>query len=188
MNKHGHTIALATLGIVMLLAFSPAVAASSTSGTISIIGTEGVNIGHKVFASFRFSPIDFEINHGGVITFENLVTHDMHTISIVNPADLPTNINQVFGCGAPGTVCAKIFAAHIPNGFNPVTGQPNPPVLVFVTVSGNPPGFAMNSVQGNSILIFPGQTLQVTITAPSGATLHYMCAIHPWMQGTINVK
>ncbi len=188
MNKHGHTIALATLGFVMMLAMSPVVAASSTSGTISIIGTEGTNIGHKVFASFRFSPSNFEINHGGVITFENLVTHDVHTISIVNPSDLPTNINQVFSCGAPGTICAKILATHVPNGFNPATGQPNPPVLFFVTVQGDPSGFTMNNVQGNSIVILPGQTLHVTISAPSGATLSYMCAIHPWMQGTINVK
>ena len=25
------------------------------------------------------------------------------------------------------------------------------------------------------------------ITAPAGTVLHYFCAIHPWMQGTIRV-
>lgn len=187
MKKHARGITLAILGFLSLVIVSPIVTeASSTSGTISILGTEGLRVNHEVFATFRFSPGSFEINSGGVITFENLVTMDGHTISIVNAADLPTSIGQVFMCGSPGTVCASILMLHFPGGFGP--GGPIGPPVAFVNVASNPSGFSMNGVAGNSLFIAPGQTVALTISAPSGTTLQYMCAIHAWMQGTINVK
>lgn len=162
--------------------------ASSNSATVSIIGDEGFNANSRIFSTFRFSPGLTEINHGGVITFENLVTNEGHTISIVAASALPANITQVFMCGAPGTVCAAVAAAHFPNGFGP-NGQPNPgPVLFFVNVPGNPPGFAQGNVQGNSLIIRPGQTVDLTVSAPSGTSFHFMCVIHPWMQARVDVK
>ena len=176
-------------GLLVLLTILPAITiASSDNAVVGIIGEEGFKANSRVFATFRFSPGNIHINRGGVITFQNLVTNDTHTISIVNEPQLPTTVSQVFMCGAPGTVCAAIFAAHIPNGFNPVTMQPNPPVYPFVNVPGNPSGFTEGNVQGNSQVIMPGQTVDITISAQSGTTLHYLCAIHAWMQGTIVVK
>ncbi len=161
--------------------------ASSNSARVGIIGDEGFNANSRVFSTFRFSPGLTVINHLGVITFENLVTNDVHTISIVAASALPTSIGQVFMCGAPETVCAAIFAAHAPNGFGP-NGQPNPPVHFFVNVPGNPSGFAQGNVHGNSLLILPGQTVDVTVSAPSGMSFRFMCAIHPWMQAQVDVK
>jgi hypothetical protein len=40
----------------------------------------------------------------------------------------------------------------------------------------------------DTIFLPPDTQLTVPVTATSGTTLHYMCAIHAWMQGTINVK
>ncbi len=179
---------LSSVALLALIALTPAItSASSTAAVVNIIGEEAFKANSRVVATFHFSPGHIEINHGGALTFVNIVTNDTHTISIVNQSDLPTSISQVFMCGAPGTVCAAIFAAHIPNGFGP-NGQPNPPVIPFVSVAGNPSGFAQGEVQGNSLLIFPGQTVDLTVSAPSGTSFHYMCAIHPWMQGDISVK
>ncbi len=179
---------LCSVALLALMALTPAITSASSSGkVVNIIGEEGFKANSRVFATFHFSPGHIEVNHGSVVTFVNIVTNDMHTISIVNESDLPTSIGQVFMCGAPGTVCAAIFAAHIPKGFGP-NGQPNPPVLTFVNVPGNPSGFAQGNVQGNSLLIFPGQTVDLTVSAPSGTSFHYMCAIHAWMQGDISVK
>jgi hypothetical protein len=41
---------------------------------------------------------------------------------------------------------------------------------------------------GDSIIIEHGQPVTVTITAPPGTNLYYLCAIHPWMQGVLQVK
>jgi hypothetical protein len=38
----------------------------------------------------------------------------------------------------------------------------------------------------DTMLIGDASSLTVPVTAP-GTTLHFMCVIHPWMQGTINV-
>ena len=192
MKKPVRAFIIALIGVVAVIVFSPTAAAASTSATVQIVGGEGVLINHKIFASFHFKPGSIEINSGGTVTFENLVTMDGHTISIVDPANLPTNVTQVFGCGAPGTVCAAILAQHFPNGFGP--GGPNPgPIVQFVKVLGNPSGFTNSTgFAGNSILLsppsLPFNVYTVTISAPSGTTLHYMCAIHAWMQGTITVK
>ncbi len=39
----------------------------------------------------------------------------------------------------------------------------------------------------DSLLLFPGGTVDGVISAPAGTTLYYLCAIHPWMQGSISV-
>ncbi len=174
----------ASVGLLALILLAPTITAASSEGkVVSIIGEEGFKANSRVFATFRFSPGKIHIEQGGVIAFENLVTNDVHTISIVKATDLPTNIEAVFMCGAPGTVCAAIFVAHDvgPNG-------PGPNFSAFVNVPGNPSGFAQGNVQGNSLIVTPGQTVDITVSAQSGSTLHFMCAIHPWMQAEIDVK
>ncbi len=195
MKKPVRAFIIALIGVVAVVAFSPTAAAASTSATVQILGGEGVLINHKVFSSFHFKPGHIEINSGGTVTFENLVTMDAHTISIVNATSLPTNITQIFACFGPGTICGAVLAVHFPNGFNMMTGMPNLPILQFVSVPGNPAGFTNSAgVAGNSILLPPSKipilpdTYTVTISAPSGTTLHYMCTFHAWMQGTIDVK
>ena len=37
------------------------------------------------------------------------------------------------------------------------------------------------------MLIFEGQEIGANVTAASGTTLHFLCAIHPWMQGRLVV-
>jgi hypothetical protein len=41
---------------------------------------------------------------------------------------------------------------------------------------------------GDSLLFFDDQSVTATVSAPSGARLFYLCAIHPWMQGQITVR
>ncbi len=188
MRKTVYALTIVFVGLVVVMGVSPSFRAASADGkVVKILGEEGFNANSRVFATFRFSPGNVHINQGDIVTFENLITPDPHTISIIAESDLPTNIEQVFQCGAPGTVCAGIFAAHIPNGFGP-NGEPNPPVIPFVNVAGNPSGFEQGNVQGNSLLLPFGQTAGIIVSAESGTNLHYFCAIHAWMQGEIFVK
>jgi len=41
---------------------------------------------------------------------------------------------------------------------------------------------------GDSLLMLPGHSISSVITAPPGTTLYYLCAIHPWMDGSITVR
>jgi plastocyanin len=183
---------LATLIALVFVALSSSVVLGSAdaSRTVELKGTEHFVPNALINADFRFSPGPLSVKSGDVVTWQNTITApDPHTISIVNANDLPTNVNQVFNCGAPGTVCAAILACHFPNGFGP--GGPNPPINF---ACGNAANGNFAAV-GDSFLIPPPgfgpaslQTVSAKITAPSGSVLHYMCAIHPWMQGEINVN
>jgi len=49
----------------------------------------------------------------------------------------------------------------------------------------NPDGSVRTA--GDSVLLLPGQTFTLTVSAPVGTHLHFMCIFHPWMQGEIVV-
>ena len=151
--------------------------ASVTSAKITTRGSDSKINGHHPFPSVRFSPRHSTVRSGGTITltFANTGT-DPHTLSIVNASELPKSVADINTCGAPGTVCDQIFAAVAPSIVNPAAAQ-------FVNVSGSP------GLDGHfdTIYLPPGTNLTVPVTAGPGTTLHYLCAIHAWMQGDIKV-
>jgi hypothetical protein len=118
------------------------------------------------------------IRSGGTLTISNKSADgDPHTFSIVQKSDLPRTLDQVDNC----SICNKIAQTHgvDPSG-PPPTGPP--PIL---TVDAGKDGF---NAPGDSQFVGPHQTVKVTITAKAGTTLHFVCIIHPWMQGVIKVK
>jgi plastocyanin len=152
---------------VLVLSGSPVSAASSQ--TVRIVGQEHF-VPNAVFSSsFHFTPPIIRVESGGTVTWLN-PTEAPHTITLVNEDDLPTSLEQLFGC-AP---CAAALAGH--QLFSPT------PVPVL------PPGDTALDAVGDSRLIFPGGSRTETIGAPSGSELYYLCAIHPWMQGEIEVE
>jgi plastocyanin len=168
--------------LVLLMVLSPALA-SSNGPTVKILGDNSTRINERVLSTYHFGPGKIHVRPGGMLTFTNTGTCSVlpdctHTISIVDESQLPVNVTQVFAClfDFPGTVCAPISNAHFPQG-------PAGPVNPVANVTGEPSGFR----GGNSFVINHGQTLDIGITAPTGTTIHYMCAIHPWMQGSIVV-
>jgi len=92
-----------------------------------------------------------------------------HSISLVERAQLPTG----FDC----EICGEIFAAHGAGG--PGGGPANPVVDVGA------PGYDQ---PGDSTFVAPHATVRFAVSAAAGTTLHFICAIHPWMQGRIKVR
>jgi plastocyanin len=92
---------------------------------------------------------------------------DPHTVTVV--ADLPATLEEVFGCEP----CGDALAAHGLFG-----GE-----IVPVVEAGNA---GLDSV-GDSLLLLPGGSVSAVVSAPAGTTLLYLCALHPWMQGSISV-
>jgi hypothetical protein len=89
---------------------------------------------------------------------------------VPNALIIPTDVEEVFGCQAPGEPCGDALAAHVGGG-----------PLIDV----GSPGL---DAPGDSLLFFAGESASATISAPAGSTLFYLCAIHPWMQGSIIVR
>jgi len=131
-------------------------------------------------STFHFKPGHVSVDHGGTLTFVDDTT-DGHTLSLVTAADVPKTAADVNNCGDTGP-CGPILQAHFPQGFPPA-GTPVP------VVNQGGPGF---DVPGDSLLVGPKgsgfEVNSVTVSAPSGTELHFICAIHAWMQGTIEVN
>ncbi len=162
-------VILTSLVAVMVLGLFTYGAASAGTATVTIAGVENFTANALVNSTFHFTPGPITVHTGDTVTFVNTV-EDPHTISVVNKSDLPTNINQVFECN----ICNKIFMLSggtgiLGNGAKGELAGPGDSVWI------NPAGA-------------PNSTISVKITAPSGTALRYMCAIHGWMQGTINVQ
>ena len=90
--------AVAALAAVTLSVGSSANGA--TSKTIRTQGTEDVHINSKIFSNLRFSPGNTSIKSGEEITLVHADDTDApHTLTIVNPGELPTDVGDIFSCG-----------------------------------------------------------------------------------------
>ncbi|HEX9550786.1 MAG TPA: hypothetical protein VF971_06805 [Candidatus Limnocylindrales bacterium] len=164
-----------------LMALAAAIAALALAANASLAvgdrsvrttGDERVVPNAMVQATLRFTPGMIVVDSGDTVTW----THDdattaPHTVTIVEAFPEPT-LDAIFACGAPGEPCEVALAAHFAGGFNPVVET----------------GGAGLDGPGDSLFFFDDQSVSAPVTAPSGTTLLYLCAIHPWMQGEIVVK
>jgi len=151
-------------------------AQAGESRAVGVTGTESFVPNAKVMATLRFAPGPLEVRSGETVTWSD-ETGDIHTISVVAGGDLPTTIDEVFAC----PVCGPILAGHF-------DFSTNPPTLITPILGGGADGTAGFDGAGDSKFLFPGGSTSAKITAAAGSTLHYLCAIHPWMQGTIDVR
>jgi len=162
------------------------------------------NVGYK--------PSVLYVHHDEWITISD-PSQIEHTFTLVSPSFEPHTTTQLTDCGAPDTVCLAAQLAHDPSGAPP-PAPPSPPypnTCETQVISPGPPaqtlyqcvsnGVALASGSpfpalstpftsvsgGDSIVLFPGESFMVQVTAPVGTVLHFMCIIHPWMQGEIVV-
>jgi plastocyanin len=161
------------LGAVVALSATYATVAGATAKSkapskqkLAIVGHSEFKVNKLAFDNQRFSMTTFAISSGGTVTLVNRArTTDPHTISLVKKSRLP----KTFDCD----VCGDIFAAHTADG----TEAP--------VVDVGAPGFDQ---PGDSMFVAPHARVRFKVTAPAGTRLHFICAIHPWMQGAIKVR
>jgi plastocyanin len=168
----------AVAAVILGSVFAFAGTSAAQDKTIRTQGTEDVHINSKIFSDLRFSPGHTTVKSGDQLTLSHDdKTDEPHTLTIVDASDLPSDAEGVFGCGAPGTVCDEVFTTVGPQIIDDTKSQ-------FVDVSGG------SGLDGrlDTLYLPPGAAISVPVTAPSGTTLSYFCAIHAWMQGSITVN
>jgi hypothetical protein len=170
-------VVMAITILVMAMAAAGSVQASSPN-TVTAVNKFSAQINKSLNIEFRFRPGTLHIQHGATLTFREgppqppfATPVDPHTLSIVARADLPGTLQELFEC----EVCGPFLQAH--------------------DLEGASPKFVVN--EGKAGLDQPGDSLLVTdahpvtrarVTAPAGTTLHYLCAVHSWMQGKLVVE
>jgi plastocyanin len=158
--------------------------------TVRIKGVEIFRVGF-VQNTWHFPEDATEIRQGGTITWIN-TTVEPHTISLIAKADEPTNINGNDVLGAIANAHFPTGAAPIPNLDQGTASEDADPVADFDTVSHSNPVGTPPTV-GDSLLVddangtngFSNTNRAQVLAAPG--LYYYVCAFHPWMQGTIRV-
>jgi len=174
--------------LVMITVTAIAMIATVSIGMVSADGGKKVDIkgletfeGNALFLSnLRFAPENIKVDKGDTVTWaDNALTTSPHTITIVEREDVPVNFAEAYIClwdkrilGVDGP-CLQFMDAH--GGI--------PPTTPVVNVGRNGLDAA-----GDSIFLPPNSSVSAEVTARPGTTLHYICIIHPWMQGTITVE
>ena len=163
--------AVAALGLTALtLGTATAAQKAPKKKDMAIVGHFEFKAGKSAFDDQHFTPRKFAIRSGGTVKLRNKArTDDPHTISLVEKSQLPDS----FDC----EVCGEIFAAH---GADQQTGDIANPVVNVGAEGFDQPG--------DSIFIAPKAKVSFEVTASAGTTLHFLCAVHPWMQGSIKVR
>jgi plastocyanin len=169
------TVAIAATAALGVSALGVGAAGAATAkNRINVVGGTTVKPGESVTDDQHFTPNKLTVKSGATVKLANKAkTEDPHTISLVKKSDLPKTAKQVFNCEA----CNPFFAAH---EFDDQTGNVGKPVVDVGQTGFDQPG--------DSIVINPKAKISFKVTAKKGTTLYYLCAIHPWMQGSIKVR
>ena len=140
-----------------------------TKGKLKFVGPESVTVGDQLEIVNKTNPKQV----------------GPHTFSLVTKGSLPKTPKARKGCFAPKHICLAIAIWH---GFNPKTEQ-----ITKNPAKAGPAGWstAGNATGKKGDSWFSGEKkgghFSQEVTAEAGTTLYYMCAVHPWMQGKVNV-
>lgn len=136
---------------------------------------------HYFQEGMRFAPGTITVTSGETLTFTyGDKEMEPHTLTIVPRSALPRTAAEAENC----SVCERFATPHLKNPKAP-PGDSNP-IVHWVLDKGAP---GLDTV-GDSVAIQPGphKSITVTVSAPAGTTLYFVCAVHPWMQGKIVVR
>lgn len=149
--------------------------ASATQAAARISIFEGIEFepGGPLVFDWGYAPGNASVPSGSTVRWTNPADNfDPHTITVVRASQVPQTVDEIFSC-FEGGVCGQVAGRHFPEGAEPVS-------LLNA-------GRAGLNRSGDSRLLFPGQRVFATVSAPAGTTLHYICALHPWMQARLTV-
>lgn len=167
-------ILAAGICLIILTGAGWAGATSGSSGaarTVRIVGRNTFIRNALIQSTLRFTPDEVSVASGRRVAWRVASkVREPHSVSLVRRAALPDNVNEVFGC----QVCQRISRKHFSGD------RPQKRVNVG--------GAGFDRPGDSRLLLRPGASTSVQISAPAGTTLHYLCIIHPWMQGKIAVR
>jgi hypothetical protein len=109
-----------------------------------------------------------------------------HTFSLVTRSSLPRTRAQRRSCFAPNRICREIARWHGSNGNTPPTINPAEAGKKGWDVMGNTDRVGDSWFTGGRPNA--STTQDVSVDNPDTPTrLFYLCAIHPWMKGSVKV-
>ena len=182
-GRSPRSVLLPFLALPLLLAFlvpSLAAGAGAATGTATVPTIEIKMEGRKM--GF-FGPKT--IVEGEELRVVNETSPSMvgpHTFSLVTKGSLPKTPKARKTCFTPGKICMGI--AH----WYGLKGEENPKNPIVEAGAEGWDTMGTVTKKGDSWFTSKkGQSIEQVVSAKAGTTLYFMCAVHPWMQGSIKV-
>jgi hypothetical protein len=173
------TIAIA-VGLTASLVLAPALA----SGATELGAANTVTITAKGGLHFEAPKTIVAGESLEVLNTTNPKQVGPHTFSLVTKGSIPKTPKAQKNCFTPKHICMAIAHWHGTNGNSPITKNP---------VKAGAEGWdTLGSVTKVGDSWFTGEKKSGTsitqpVTAAAGTTIYFMCAIHPFMHGSIEV-
>jgi plastocyanin len=173
------TVRIAAVAALSIFAVAAAPAAAAPKkNTITAVGGVKVKANAYVQDDQHWDAGKYTVKSGDTVTLRDKSTEGQpHTLSLIKK--MPKTPAQIMGCEA----CGPLMEAH---QANPETGEVGQP-LVEAGGDGFDTG-GDKTAPGDSIFLPPKGKVTFTVTAKKGTTLNFVCAVHPWMLGTIKVS
>ncbi len=176
-------IALLAAIVAAFAVFGPTLATGSAGASSSSANTVLIKGSKKTPLEFVYPKT---IVTGEELTIENTSIPKAigpHTFSLVEESLWPETKPTRKKCFTPHHICKAIADWHGVVGEALPTKNP--------AKAGKPGWDTEGSLSKNGDSWFtgekPGTSYTQRVTAPAGTTIHFMCAIHPWMHGSIEV-
>ena len=155
---------------------------SSTTTIKAVTVPPKVVVNRYIQDGLHWNKDVYTVPSGGTIHIVNMAADEgPHTFTVVQKKDEPKTGLQVVTC----KICQVLGKAHgaDPNSNAPPkfqylengVGQSTPPSV-------DKPGDSGITGKGKK-----GESINLTVTAPAGTKLYFMCLIHPWMQAELDV-
>jgi plastocyanin len=174
-------LVLAVSAAALAFAFAGTAAAATPTGVTDVISMD-LTKGKLKFTGPESVTVGDQLE---IVNKTNPKQVGPHTFSLVTKGSLPKTPKARKGCFAPKHICLAIAIWH---GFNPKTEQ-----ITKNPAKAGPAGWstAGNATSKKGDSWFSGEKkgghYSQEVTAEAGTTLYYLCAVHPWMQGKVNV-
>jgi hypothetical protein len=107
-----------------------------------------------------------------------------HTFTLVTEASLPKTRKAMASCFMPKKICLEIAKWH---GFNPKDEEIKKSLVKVGPAGWSTMGDAAGKKGDSWFTEKKGATFSQAVTAKAGTTLSYICAVHPEMQGEVEV-
>jgi|SRR5690348_14138130 len=183
-----HVVRWAAAGAVVALVAAGAALAGGQHSAASVTTIKAVQgppkfqINRFVQDTLRWDKDVYKVKSGGTLHIVNLAAGEgPHTFTVLAPKDEPRTLAALFQC----KICEKLAKAH---GADPNSNAPPKYQYLENGVGQNKaplvdrPGDSGVTGKGKK-----GESIDLKVTAPAGAKLHFICLIHPWMQAEVIV-
>ena len=174
-------LALATAAITAVVAGTGAAgAAETTTGTTSQVKIELT----KGNLHFNGPSTVAEGSQLEIVNETNPKQVGPHTFSLVTPGSVPKTAKARKSCFTPKHICLAVAEWH---KFNPKTEKIGQPLAKAGPAGWSTMGNATGKKGDSWFTEEKGETVSQEVTAKAGTTLYFICAVHPWMHGSVKV-